>query len=354
MKITIEDLYNENKNKSRELLSQFKNRNQKQFNQIWDLISILYSVSNTMRRLCSTKISFEINNPVDEKNIELIDRWHKKNILFEALLRDYLEYVIPSITLLEDLNIKVSLATLRRPLSDNLLYIEWLLADENEFMNNILNGDIRKIDLNFGRNSKYNIKDKKSIIKSAIEKIKIDDNILTKNSITVDFMYDVRYNSNVEYSLDKVWNRGLHLITTHHNYKVNNGELNFIFTTFESLVEYAEFIIPKIIIILYYTICLSESIMDSIAKISEHKKNINRVIRDSILISQAQFRSKDINEIDILEHNMKCKYGDVLCPCEKCSKDILLTKKNLENIYYKRMVICNECKHSNKVNNIYL
>jgi len=67
------------------------------------------------------------------------------NHITMAMISDFLHHVFEAFKCLEKRKIIVALNLLRKPLKDNLLYLSWMLADENDFYNDFTLGDPEKL-----------------------------------------------------------------------------------------------------------------------------------------------------------------------------------------------------------------
>lgn len=98
-----------------------------------------------------------------------------------ALLSDFCQYMYESLICSKKGKLSVAYSLLRKPLKDNLFYLEWLFADPTEFRNsfNLSNPD----DFSLGSISKEK---KLDIIANAIESSK------HKKWLSPEFIYDLR------------------------------------------------------------------------------------------------------------------------------------------------------------------
>lgn len=67
--------------------------------------------------------------------------------VFFSLLKDFCYYIYESISCSKRGKVTVAYSLLRKPLRDNLLYLEWLLADNEEFYQKIMFEDINEYDV---------------------------------------------------------------------------------------------------------------------------------------------------------------------------------------------------------------
>ena len=115
--------------------------------------------------------------------------------------------------------IRVSLSLLRKPMKENLLYLEWILADENDFMAAFANQNRKALSVESLTPDR-----RRELITGAIAKC--------ANTSFLDpaALYDMRYNKAAAFGLEPLWQKAQHLITTHGAYLLTETEnFNFIF-----------------------------------------------------------------------------------------------------------------------------
>ena len=166
--------------------------------------------------------------------------------VFHAILVDMLNFVYESLSTIERGKITVSLALLRKPFRDNLLYLEWLLNDSNEFIELVYKGDIDTYAIEYI--DKTDKQKKLKIIKNAIDKI---DNKKYFPMFNENIYFDIRYNKDADNSLQKVWDRANHLVTTRKHHRSN--EFNFVFLNDTIHLDYVKYYYNQVPHLLFYT-----------------------------------------------------------------------------------------------------
>lgn len=89
----------------------------------------------------------EFSNLVGVEILRWLEKHNKSSELGELLLKsvypailaDYCQFVSEALHCSEKGKLTVTYALLRKPLRDNLLYFEWLLADPNNLLNTLYN-----------------------------------------------------------------------------------------------------------------------------------------------------------------------------------------------------------------------
>ncbi|MFZ2031426.1 MAG: hypothetical protein WAU68_14025 [Vitreimonas sp.] len=137
-----------------------------------------------------------------------------------ALTADALNYICESLFNYEKGKIGVSLSLLRKPLKENLLHLEWILADDSDFFAAFSSENRRRLNID-----SITPERRCEIIQAALQKVQhsaFED---------ADFLYRVRYDKGFN-GLEPLWQKAQHLITTRHASVLTEVEnFNFIFAT---------------------------------------------------------------------------------------------------------------------------
>lgn len=190
-------------------------------------------------------VSFRFRNEEEQKSFEsigsgnVVDWMNSTNrhreakdvverTLIHELLSDACQFLFESIECAAKGKISVAFALLRKPLRDQLFMMEWMLADRDGFLLEFSKGP-EQVDI-------CDLLKKKgqwmrSIVESALQ--------LSAYGHFTDhkFLWELRFEKSVHWSLENDWNQALHLITTHKHYRTDVESLNFAFITEESREE---------------------------------------------------------------------------------------------------------------------
>lgn len=250
--------------------------------------------------------------------------------VFHAILADMFHFVYESLNTIEKGKIAVSLALLRKPFRDNLLYLEWLFGNPEEFIKLVYEGDIDKYAI-----EKVSKENKIKIIKDAINNIKnkeffyaLDENVY----------YDLRYNYNAEYSLQRVWNKANHLVTTGKH--IRSKEFNFVFLDKDIHLEFIDYYYSQIPHLLFYTYNIVIELYNQFVR---EIPETTRVYNNSLIVYKF---SDTINPVDPKKYFDKD--GNVLLhfPCEECNKIVKIdvNSKEFNEFRYGWGFTCPKCK----------
>lgn len=140
------------------------------------------------------------------------------NQITMAMVSDCLHHIYEALCCLEKRKIVVALNLLRKPLTDNLLYLSWILSDEDEFYRNFTSNSPKGITSSIlnGR--------RKEIISGALAKCEIGD------MVNVELVEEGLFSRNSPLGIQNLFQHAVHLITTKHiEFQTTSENFNFIF-----------------------------------------------------------------------------------------------------------------------------
>jgi hypothetical protein len=135
----------------------------------------------------------------------------------KALACDLLEFAGAAVRATMDGTLTVAIALLRKPFKENLYYIEWILADPDDFFAKFEVGDVDALELR-----KIQPARKLDVIRRAMAAAP------HSRWIEPDFIYELRFDKQSDIGLEPTWQRANHLITTK-GAKVRTEAENFNF-----------------------------------------------------------------------------------------------------------------------------
>jgi len=145
-------------------------------------------------------------------------RHHLLSNLSLALIADMLRYLHQSLHALADGNLSVGLTLLRKPIKENLLFLAWILADEDGFL---------------GRFAEKNYESLNGVIsKDRAQEIfeKTIPLLVTPDYFDVTQLCEAIYSKQFQDGLEPLWQRSAHLITSQGNLlKTQDYSINLIF-----------------------------------------------------------------------------------------------------------------------------
>jgi hypothetical protein len=190
------------------------------------------------RSLTSTKIpldneSKKIINKINKGRIHILDFLDKNERkteiitvltkqIFTRVLYDMTSFIYEALSCSRKGKMSVAYSLLRKPLTDELLILEQLLIDKDDFIDRFhFKGNPNFYDPSIGNFGHEKVR---SIILKATEKVGI------MSPLFKDLVFDLRYNKASLSGLNGMMNHAHHIVTADKNYKTEDKNLNFVFS----------------------------------------------------------------------------------------------------------------------------
>jgi hypothetical protein len=201
--------------------------------------------------------------------------------VFFGVLSDMCHFIYEALTCSEKGKLTVTYALLRKPMKDNLLILEWLLSDPDDFLTRFRCKD----SINFAPDKLSNER-KREIIKKAED---LSDTGLDQHI----FIYDLRYSKKETHSLEHLWNKANHIVTTFSLYKTESENLNFVFSDDESRLEQWDYLYTAMPLLMYHTVEVA------ITLLNKNIKNAESIIGLPTKIERELYFIENANEFSI-------------------------------------------------------
>lgn len=173
--------------------------------------------------------------------------------VFLSVVADFSSFIYESLSSAKKGKMSVAYSLLRKPLTDELLILEQLLTDKEEFIERFFHhGDPKTYDPSPKNMGKEKIK---QIITESCKKM---HSYFPFNS---ELIYDLRYNKQCDGGLNGIMNHAHHIVTTDPNYRTEKQNLNFVFSIKDDYQRYWEhyyYFVP-------YLLLYSSALIDRIA-----------------------------------------------------------------------------------------
>ena len=247
-----------------------------------------------------------------------INAFYYKRILF-CLLADYVENVSNSLVCAGRKQIVACYTLLRKPLKDNLYFLELLNTQGYWFINRFSSADIKKYD-------RIEEKTRKNVINRNCK--------LLQSGKHYKEIYNFRYNKKCNYGLEGIWNRAAHIITTCSSYKTENGNFNMIFNDKKRNEELLKHYFSVMPLISSYTVELILNLLKKEKLISDFEFEMN----------YAMFRLKTISAFGTPEMNDEI-INNILftCPCCNTTTQIKFDQNLKDDVLCNSSTICSSC-----------
>ncbi|MDU3337963.1 hypothetical protein [Paraclostridium bifermentans] len=252
--------------------------------------------------------------------------------LFMRLLGDFLNYIHEVLSNLERGKVTIACDLLRKPFKDNLLYMEWILFNDVELSNLVYNEEIDKYAMGRSGLSKEYINE---IVKYNVSQNRFINGFGSERFENI--IYDIRYNYDSLNSLELVWNKATHLVTTGRKVKTKN--FNFIYNDRDDYDEYWNYLYGKIPTLLLHSLGVVENIFDKyFRKIGDASKKYN------FSLIMGKFFGADESTQEFAEILTNLGDNKLNLICENCKKIVKYNKPESYVFYNYWETMCPECK----------
>ncbi len=294
--------------------------------------------------LFNTQINFSNDKDISEleshENPDIFE-WLEKNEewaklgevllkqVFPALLSDFCHFIYEALSCSRKAKLTVSCALLRKPLHENLLYLEWLLADPSDLLNTLYHKNSKELSIGHIGNPD-NIK---NIINKAVNRT------LLSETFDHEYIYSTRFDKTSPYSLELLWNRALHLITTKTPIATEKQNFNFIFSGEEEHINQWAKLYGTLPYLLLYTTEICERLFTLInaEPLPDYKSNsFHKMIGFFLWIT-------DLGQI-YGDSNYNTPFlREFILDCPSCGYSMTPTKHIMSELYNYRNVTCESC-----------
>ncbi|MFH7242228.1 MAG: hypothetical protein ACHWZW_05185 [Spirulina sp.] len=294
-----------------------------------------------------TKVRFKESNHSQEiegkSGEDLIDWFRAKGYerdvriifykeIFRALLSDYLHFIHEALECSRKGKLTITYALLRKPMKENLFYLEWLLANPRDFFDKYESRDPKQLSI-----SRISEKDRIETIKTALEKTSLGV------WIEPSFIHDIRYSKSSELSFENYFQKANHLITTFRFLETEPENFNFIFSGLSNKLSQWEGLYAILPFILFHSVQVIESLLRRMARRAVDGHDFVEVKTHIGLIKWLiegfwEFEADEIPMPIILF----LKEYDL--PCKLCNSRINILRSDLDRLYLQGECVCPCCK----------
>ena len=248
------------------------------------------------------------------------------NQITMAMVSDCLHHIFEALRCLEKRKVIVALNLLRKPLTDNLLYLSWMLGDEDGFYHTFVNNSPRGITSSILKSRRA------EILSSALATTDLAD------VLNAEFIDRTLFAQANESGLQKLFQHAVHLVTVQRAELITTPEnFNFIFKRYDDddLYELVYDVLPHALLYLSHVIFgLFERIAtpDSGGKKAFHVRSVLGLY----LVEGAE------NEAYAME-----RLADLKCvECPDCHSALKITPHNAARLVLTESYRCAGCRRS--------
>lgn len=250
------------------------------------------------------------------------------NTITMAMVSDCLHHVFEALKCFEKRKIVVGFNLLRKPLKQNLLYLAWMLGDENEFYTEFMSGNPE----NLSQKKLGNVR--KEIFAKSIKKM--PDGLPFIPEIIEKLIYDRKY----DFGFERAFEHAVHLITIERlELRTEPHNFNFIFKnhadddTYDALYQW----LPYLLFFLAHVIL---ELFDRMRNMDDGVKTAFAVrsLFAYTLLDGGKGGKATLNELNKMLADVTCNH---------CKAPLKITSHNAGRILLTDSFRCTRCRHKN-------
>lgn len=253
--------------------------------------------------------------------------------LCAALLSDFLHFIYESLKCSRKGKLTVAYALLRKPLKENLFYMEWLLARPGDFLERFEKENPDRFGLPFSKEQTES--EHIAIITEAVEKT------ATGKWIEPEMLHELRFKKNSPISLEPLWQKANHLVTTFKHMETEECNLNFIFSDSDAHYSQWSGYYQFVPILLFHTVEVVEALIKRFARRENAELDIIplRTVAGMMLYLEKPPWESDMAGV-ISDFGAMLQEEGLSCP--KCGLEFQFHQRNISLLYESGSLECEQ------------
>jgi hypothetical protein len=274
----------------------------------------------------------QVNAPVEIELLEFLKaqgmvRFYQHHIVSHLVLgltSDMLHFLYEALICFEKRKFAVGFALLRKPLKENLLFLSWLLSDQEDF--------IRRFEKNnYTTLNRIQPDRRLEIFRGAIARL------ATKEAFAADVLESIIYSKSQPRSLEPLWQRASHLITSQGSLlQTEDLNINFIFHDPGS-DELFDILYLNLPYVLLYAVQVTLECFATILRANEH--TVSHLIISSMGCYECLIENKSKQGVTA----MLARQLRPFLKCMHCGASLRITRQNGINMYLLEQLTCHKC-----------
>ena len=229
--------------------------------------------------------------------------------------------------------LSVAYSLLRKPLKESLLLLEWLCAGGDEFLARFHGESSSAYVLN-----RLSRDEQRDIVERAALLVDVP-------GVSAELLWVVRYGNQYPRSLETMWTKATHLVTSAHASETEPGNLNFVFSSPSAKEEQWEHFYGVVPLLLYYFVVVSEAVARRFVEWDEELRGTQLLLRDLALLRFTQWRSPDGAAVSELVADLE----RISFPCTSCSGEVRVAQAEFDRFWLRAEIVCSGCGNSYSV-----
>lgn len=253
--------------------------------------------------------------------------------LAAAVIADASHFLCESLLASGKGKMTVAYSLLRKPLKESLLLLEWLVADPGDFLSRFNGESVDGYVLN-----RLGKADRKRIMQRASELVDLP-------GVGDDFQWVVRYAKEYPNSLETMWTKATHLVTTVQASGTEPGNLNFVFSSESAVEEQWEHYYSIVPLVLYYFVAVAEQVVDRFVEWDEEARSTKVFLRQMAFFRWLESTSGSDELRESAAGSFK-ELSELSFPCLSCGAPVSVPPTEIDRFWLRAEMRCPRCARS--------
>lgn len=224
---------------------------------------------------------------------------------------------------------QVAYSLLRKPLKENLLLLEWLAGSPEDFLDRFNGESVSEYLLN--RLSKEH---RREIIHRAARAVDVP-------GADEELMWTVRYAKEYPNSLETLWTKATHLVTSVDAIATAPGNLNFVFSTASAVEEQWEHYYKILPLLLYYFVAVAEVVAARFVEWDSDLRSTQLMLRQIAFLRCSE--GWDTPEVRDYANEVLEDLNGVMLQCVECDEAVTVEKSGVDRFWMRAALVCPSC-----------
>jgi len=254
----------------------------------------------------------------------LIDMTYRQ--VSAAVISDAAYFIFESLSACARGKTAVAFSLLRKPLKENLLLLEWICGDPEDFLLNFHGESADDYILN-----RLPLDKRRKIVKDALAETALD-------FLDFDFIWGVRFDKSSPRNLETLWTKATHLVTSAKASATEPGNLNFVFSSEAAIHDQWEYYYQVVPLFLLYMLNVSERVVERFIGWDQRLRPTQLLVRQLAFVRYAEFYQGR----DYLEE-MRSDFKELEFTCTSCGETVKCSESDLDLFWSKAEIRCTSC-----------
>ena len=250
--------------------------------------------------------------------------------LTAAVVSDACHFLCESLLASGKGKLTVAYSLLRKPLKENLLLLEWLCGSPEDFLLRFHGESVDQYLLNRLPKEK-----RLEIIRGAAK-------LVDAPGIDAELLWLVRYEKHYPNSLETLWTKATHLVTSVRASATEPTNLNFVFSQQEALEDQWDHYYSVVPLLLWYFLAVAEEVASRFVEWDEKIRETQLFLR-SLAFMRFATRPRATEGLQVDDKGIFAELAALAFACDECGDPVTIGEAGVDRFWLSAKVICDSC-----------